>query len=280
MADVVAVLGRGVVPADEPLLYADDFGVLRGDGIFETIHVRDGVPFLLSEHVSRMARSADRMRLDLPDAAAMIGLAGQACDAYGPHEGALRLVCTRGRETGGPPTVFATLKPVAPAILAARRDGLRLAPLTLGYGVHTRAAAPWLLGGAKCLSYAIAMAAVRHAGELGFDDVLWTSEDGFVFEGPTSSVVWAEGEVLYTVPAETGVLPGTTNRYLFDRAEEVGFVTAEKIPTVAQLAESDGVWLTSSVRGISPVLAIGENELAMHPLTRTLQRLLGFPTPD
>src|SRR5690606_2953038 len=34
---VVAVLGRGVVPADTPILRADDLGVLRGDGVFETL---------------------------------------------------------------------------------------------------------------------------------------------------------------------------------------------------------------------------------------------------
>ena len=49
---VVAVLGRGVVPADTPILRADDLGALRGDGIFETMHVRGGRPWLLDEHLA------------------------------------------------------------------------------------------------------------------------------------------------------------------------------------------------------------------------------------
>src|SRR5436190_348674 len=48
---VVAVAGRGVISAATPLLRADDLGVLRGDGIFETAHVRDGRPWLLDEHL-------------------------------------------------------------------------------------------------------------------------------------------------------------------------------------------------------------------------------------
>ena len=58
---VVAVLGRGVVPAETLVLRADDLGVLRGDGIFETMHVRGGRVWLLDEHLARMAASASRV---------------------------------------------------------------------------------------------------------------------------------------------------------------------------------------------------------------------------
>ncbi|MBH0121393.1 aminodeoxychorismate lyase, partial [Rhodococcus sp. CX] len=43
MADRVLVTLDGEVrDADAPLLHADDFGVLRGDGVFETLLVREG----------------------------------------------------------------------------------------------------------------------------------------------------------------------------------------------------------------------------------------------
>jgi 4-amino-4-deoxychorismate lyase len=110
---VVAVLGRGKVPADTPILRADDLGALRGDGIFETTHVRGGRPWLLDEHLARMARSAARLDLELPPAAALAELADQAVDGWPANvEGALRIVCTRGVEDGGPVTVFATLTAV------------------------------------------------------------------------------------------------------------------------------------------------------------------------
>ena len=51
---VVAVLGRGVVPADTPVLRADDVGVLRGDGIFESVHIRAGRPWLFDPHLARL----------------------------------------------------------------------------------------------------------------------------------------------------------------------------------------------------------------------------------
>ncbi len=53
-----------LVPQDQPWLRADDAGVLRGDGLFESLLAADGEPQLLEEHLARMARSAKMM--DLP----------------------------------------------------------------------------------------------------------------------------------------------------------------------------------------------------------------------
>ena len=107
---VVAVLGRGVVPADLPILRADDLGALRGDGIFESAHVRGGRPWLLDEHLARMAVSAARLELDLPAAGQLADLAEQALDGWPAGvEGALRIVVTRGGEDGGPVTVANTV---------------------------------------------------------------------------------------------------------------------------------------------------------------------------
>ena len=106
--------------------------------------------------------------------------------------------------------------------------------ITLGLGVPAdfRAAAPWLLGGAKTLSYAVNMAALRYAAAQGADDVVFVSLDGQVLEGPTSTVVWSTDGVLHTPPPETGILPGTTMARLFARAAEAGRPTAVTPGTV------------------------------------------------
>jgi 4-amino-4-deoxychorismate lyase len=90
---VVALLGTGVVPADTPILRADDLGVVRGDGIFETMHVRDGQAWLLDEHLARMVRSAARTDLDLPPAAALTELVSQALARGHPTSKAVYASC-------------------------------------------------------------------------------------------------------------------------------------------------------------------------------------------
>jgi 4-amino-4-deoxychorismate lyase len=276
---VVAVLGRGVVPTDTPILRADDLGALRGDGIFETMHVRGGRPWLLDEHLARIRRSADRLALTLPTDTALADLVGLALAAWDPGaEGALRLVCTRGAEGGGPVTVFATIAPVGPGQLRGRREGVAVVTASLGVPATARPAAPWLLGGAKTLSYAVNMASLRWAEEHGADDVLWVSTDGYALEAPTATLVWLDGGTLWTVPPErTGILPGTTARWLLDHAPTLGFEAGERLVRPEELVAAQGVWLVSSVRGAAEVRTL--DGVARKPAddTARLLDLMGFP---
>ena len=280
MADrVVALLGRGVVPADTPILRADDLGVLRGDGVFETMHVRDGRPWLLDEHLARMARSATRLDLALPPAGELAGFATEICEHWpAEQEGALRLVCTRGIEEGGAVTCFGTLGPISAALLRARRHGIVVTTASFGYAAGARQDTPWLLGGVKSLSYAINMASQRWAAAHGVDDVLWVSADGWALEGPTSTLVWLDGDELCTVPAEsTGILPGCTARWLLEHAAALGWQAARRMVRPGELAGLGGAWLTSSVRGIAELRAIDGVPLPASPHTTRIRELLGFP---
>jgi 4-amino-4-deoxychorismate lyase len=278
MARVLALLGVGVVPADTPVLRADDLGVLRGDGIFETMHVRGGEPWLLDAHLDRMSRSAALLAIPLPARDELVELARQACAAWSPRdEGALRLVCTRGPEDGGPVTAYATVAPVGGAAVAARQAGVTVATATLGVPAEVRGDAPWLLGGAKTLSYAVNMASLRWAAEQGVDDLLWVSVDGYALEAPTATLVWLAGGVLYTVPARTtGILAGTTAAYLLQHAGELGMRSAERLVRPAELHTADGMWLASSVRGLAEVRSLDGVPLGPSPETTRIQKLLGY----
>jgi 4-amino-4-deoxychorismate lyase len=277
---VVALLGVGLVPADTPILRADDLGALRGDGIFETMHVRDGQAWLLDEHLARMERSAALMELPLPALSTVAELAEQALAAWpADREGALRLVCTRGSEVApGPATVFATVNPPPPSALAARAKGIAVRTASLGLPADLRASSPWLLGGAKTLSYAINMASQRWAQSEGADDVLWLSGDGFALEAPTSTLVWRESDALFTVPPlQSGILAGTTARWLLDHCGDLGLTADERMVRPDELAAVDGVWFTSSVRGPVAIRSLDGVALAYDPaMTAKLQGFLGF----
>lgn len=280
MADhrVLAVAGRGLLPPDTAVLRADDLGVLRGDGVFETMHVRGGRPWLLPAHLARMAGSARRLGLALPAAAEWEALAAQVCGQWpAAEEGVLRLVCTRGPEAGGPVTAYALLGPVPTATRRARA-GVAVVTADLGVTAGARAAAPWLLGGVKSLSYGVNMATLRWAGERAVDDVLWVSTDGWALEAPTATLVWVDGDRLCTVPSEaTGILPGCTARYLLDHCATLGLRPVEAMVRPAGLRAADGVWLVSSVRGLAPVRTLDGTALTPSAHTPALRRLLGFP---
>jgi 4-amino-4-deoxychorismate lyase len=276
---VAAVLGAGVVPADTPILRADDLGVLRGDGIFETVHIRQGRAWLLDRHLDRMASSARVMNLSLPERDSLVRLVESVLAAWPDGvEGMLRLVCTRGVEDGDAVTVFATAGPIPEALRLARHDGITVASASLGFPADLRPGAPWLLGGAKTLSYAVNMASQRWARSIGADDVLWVSGDGYALECPTSTLIWLDSRTLCTVPvARTGILAGTTARWLLDHAGSLGWDSGERMITPGELTRTDGAWFTSSVRGIAAIRTLDGTKMPYSDeITGRLRDLLGF----
>jgi 4-amino-4-deoxychorismate lyase len=241
--------GAVAVPADEPVVTAFDQGLGRGDGVFESVAVLGGATPYLDAHLARMANSALLLELVDPGPAVWHALVDTVlADWPADVEGVCRLFLTRGLGEGLPPTALALLAPVPAETVSQRTEGISVVTLGLGVPADFRAQAPWLLGGAKTLSYAVNMAALRHAHSVGADDVVFTCLDGSLLEGPTSTVVWAAGGTLHTPPVDTGILPGTTVARLFERADADGWLTAHSPGTVADLHAADAVWLLSGVR--------------------------------
>src|ERR1700742_5267218 len=123
-AGVIVTLDGEVHPPGTPLLFADDLAAVRGDGVFETLLVRDDRACLVDAHLSRMGHSAKLLDLPEPDLAAWrhaIEVATQQWVGDTDSEGAMRLVFSRGRERGSAPTAFVSVNPLTEQILAFPR---------------------------------------------------------------------------------------------------------------------------------------------------------------
>jgi len=251
---VVVTLDGGLHDPGAPLLYADDLAAVRGDGIFETLLIRDAKPCLLEAHLDRLTQSAAMMDLPAPDLAqwrVTVGVAVERWLADGGDEGVLRLVYSRGRESGSPPTAFATVGALAARVAEARSDGIAAVTLARGLSAEGTTDMPWLLAGAKTLSYAVNMAALRHAERLGAGDVIFVGSDGLILEGPRSTVVIATerdgAPTLLTPPPWFPILRGTTQQALFDVARNKGYTCDYQPLRPADLYAAHGVWLVSSI---------------------------------
>ena len=272
----MALLDGTLVDPAEPLLRPDDLGVLRGEGVFETTLVVDGHPRDLDEHLVRMAGSARLTGLALPGPDRWGTAVAAVVGAWaGGSQMVLRLIASRGPERGEP--VCYVLGAELPASsLRQRRSGIRVLLLERGFTVDVGASAPWLLAGAKTLSYGINMAALRHARANGADDVIFIGADGAVLEAPTSSVVVARGRTLITPPDEA-ILAGITVRRLFRAAAAAGWTVRTERLGAADLHAADGVWLASSARLLAPVVSIDGRPRTDGGLTGDLAELLQMP---
>lgn len=242
-------------PADQPLLYADDLAAVRGDGVFETMLVRDGHVCNLERHRTRFQRSAQMLNLPAPDLERWDKATELALAQWGSsHDGSMRWVYSRGRESTGQQTGFIMLNPLSAT--QQERAGLRVMTAQKGFSIDYGNTSPWALIGAKTLSYAANMAALRYAKEHGLDDLIFISAEGNVLEGPTSTVIAVRGRTLLTPTPGEGILSGTTQAALFAEARNQGWECVETSLTVADLLAADGVWLVSSVRLAARVVEI------------------------
>lgn len=273
-----------VLDAAAPLIGIEDEGYTRGDGVFETMLAVDGAVRKLPRHLARLAHSARLLQLPSPDedrwrAAVATALRLAARDGIGTatdlgQETVVKLLVSRGDPVRGAYGLV-IVSPVPAATLAAREHGVRALLLPRGHDPAEDAAYPWLLTGAKTLSYAVNMAVLRHVRSLGAQDAIWTASDRRILEGATSSVIAARRTgnriTLLTPEPNHGILPGTTQGAIFAAARERGWELGYGPLYPVDLLESDGVWLASSVRLLAPVTHLDHQVL---PVDRELTRLL------
>ncbi|KAB1656807.1 4-amino-4-deoxychorismate lyase [Pseudoclavibacter chungangensis] len=278
--NLLANLDGDLLDPTVPIVRADDLGVVRGDGVFDAMLAIGGTAVDRDAHLDRLERSAAMLALPRPDRSGY----ERAIDAllaawpWETHpEAMLRLVQTRGPEGLDLPGGWVMAEPMAPAAIRQRREGVRVLALDRGFDGGEVAAMPWLLPGAKTLSYGINMAAKRYALANGADDVVFVSPGGAVLEGPTSTVlVDRDGELL--TPPQDGILPSITLERLFEVGPPAGLPVRFEALRLDELRAARGVWLLSSGRVLAPVTAIDGEPVPRSPLHARIATLLGVPT--
>ena len=182
----------------------------------------------------------------------------------------------RPEGTAGEPNGWVMAAPLDAASRRQRSEGVRVLLLDRGFEGGEIADLPWLLPGAKSLSYGINMAAKRYAVANGADDVIFRAPSGKLLEGPTSSVVLDLDGVLVTPPLD-GILRSITIEELVNGAPAAGLEVRIHELHRDDLGRCRGAWLLSSGRILARVTHVDGRELPSSPLDARLSRLLGVP---
>lgn len=266
---VLVVIGRPVlempdqdelltlVHPEVPVVNALNLGLTRGDGIFETVGIYNGHVHAEDAHLDRFARSASMLELPEPHREGFRRAVRKGIEVLqSSSEAFCKYVLTRGIE-GRESTPFGyAFIDHNPDWTRERTDGISVVTLTRGYPLNIAEQAPWLLQGAKTLSYAVNRAALREAARRRADDVVFTTTDGWALEGPTSSLVLRIGDVFVTPTPDRGVLHGTGQGDVFFFLESQGFKTESRVVSVEELKQADNAWMTSSQRLAAPIRAL------------------------
>lgn len=256
LQSVLTINGRAMAGGDaEAHVSARDRGLTLADGLFETMRVHGGRVFQLEQHMERLERSLAALRIPVvPEIRTWVA---DAVRAFAAQDAAVRLTVTRGVGPGGlappprpSPTVLVLVSPLPPFPPALYSAGLQ-AVIVAG-----RRNAKSATAGMKTLSYTEAVAGFIEAHERGADEALFLDTDDHLSEASASNLFFVANGVLVTPPLSCGPLPGITRATVLTLAAALGVATDERASGPADLFAATEAFLTSSLRGLAPLVRV------------------------
>jgi aminodeoxychorismate lyase len=264
---MLVFLNGKVLPEAEAVVPLNDRGFLLGDGLFETLRVARGRPFRLAQHLERLARGAEFLKIPLPFTSKEIQrFAEQLVAQNEVADAILRLTLTRGPgrrgyspKLAGPPTLAMTLNPL-PRVNPDEPLQWSLVTSAL------RIPAGDVLAAFKTTSKIVNVMARAEAEEKGADEALLLNTNGEVAETASGNIFWIYQDNICTVPTGRGVLPGITRAVVLEICQSLGLATQKRIIKPEQLRNAEGIFVTQSALGIVPVAAFDGLPVAPSPL--------------
>lgn len=267
--------GRVLVDGEASgVVSAFDRGLSYGDGLFETIRFVRGAAPLWPRHMARLQEGCERLRLPRPDADVLLREAGMVI-AGGDHA-VVRIVLTRGVGERG----YAPPQAPAPTRVVAGFDApvMRGDDYSAGVRVRwceTRLAPQPLLAGLKHLNRLEQVLARAEWSDPAIGEGLVCDADGLLISGTMTNVFAVLDGVLVTPALDRCGVAGVARAAILAHRPDAQVRSVRP----AELARASEVFLSSGVRGVLPVQALGDTVYVPGPVARALQqhwRGLGF----
>lgn len=260
---MLAFVDGRFVAEDSPALSVRDRSFMYGDGLFETIRIIDGRPFLWDEHVARLRRGAEFLRIRMPLAAGEFAEAVRHLISQNVVvDGVVRAHLSRGVGVRGyspkgaeKPMFVITAHPTtgpSPAKLRVMTSTVRVLSSDPSARFKTANRLPNIL-------------ARTEAEEAGVDEALILNERGEIAEASSANLFVARAGKLLTPPLSAGALEGTTRGFVM---REFGAVEG----TITTLEGCEGAFVTSAGHLATTIVECDGVALPEHPLAAKIRR--------
>lgn len=267
-------LNGELVAEEQARIDPTDRGFLLGDGLFETMAIRNAKIAFSDLHFDRLLKGADVLGMDVPFSIQTLTEAVSSLIAANnlneTSRAAARLTLTRGPAPRGlapaassTPTVMIACfalpvpKPSASAILATGRRN-EFSPTA----------------NVKALPYLDQIMARREAAEAGADDAIMLNTQGKIACATAANLFLWDSDTLITPPLSDGCLAGTTRHMVLEVAKSAGIDAFEESISPSTLANVECAFLTNSLTGIQSLSEVANRKLSQHPKQQALSDAL------
>jgi branched-chain amino acid aminotransferase len=266
-----------ITPADRAVVPVYDHGFVYGEGVYEVLRTYNRVPFLYDRHMARLRQSAERLTLDVPfDDATLLQWIDRTAAVADVNEAYIRVLLTRGvgdltydLSATPTPTVVIIVKPFEPLPAQHYIDGMRLA-LVDTLRNHPRSVNP-LIKANNLLNNALA---IRAAQRVGGEEALMCNYRGEITECAMSNFFLVRDGAVLTPPSDAGMLEGVTRAFVFELGRDLGIDVREQTLLPTDLDGADEMFITSTTRGLSPVVRVDDRVVGSGKPGAITKRLL------
>ncbi len=239
-----------MLPKAQAAVNVFDHGLLYGDGVFEGIRVYQGRIFKCGQHMDRLWRCAEALRINIPvTREEMVDIQRRCIEANEIVDGYIRLVVTRGVGTLG----LNPFKCPTPGIICICDQIVLYPPEMYTNGmrvvVANRPKTPiaCLDPRIKSLNYLNNILAKIEAIDHGCLEVIMLSTEGKVAEGSGDNLFIVKDGELFTPPVTVGLLEGITRRFVMkELCPQTGYKCTERELGLADVLDADEVFMTGS----------------------------------
>ena len=225
---------------------------LHGRGVFTTLAIYGGEPFLWNLHWARLTAHAERAGIDcsLHTNESVKADLARLIEANAVREGRARvtLVARAGRGLWKMQSADGLASDLLIMTGEARSPEHGTLALTVSpFRVNTLSP----LVGMKTVNYLEPLLAWEEARARAFDEAVRLNEHGEIVSGVMANIFWVNEGRIYTPALSTGALDGTTRACVIDLARELSYPLVEGVYGLHELGEAEEIFLTSAGLGLA-----------------------------
>ncbi len=269
MSSGLSVIINGkFLPADKGQILISDLAIQRGYGVFDFFKTLNGVPVFLEDHLDRLYRSADRMRLDFGyDRDALKAMLFELMGMNNMPLSGVKITVTGGYAEDGyslaKPNVLITQQP-----LLLYNDA-NASPLKIVSYEHQRQ-----MPHIKTIDYLMAIWLQPFIKLNQADDVLYHN-NGVITECPRSNFFIVTDDDVLVTPANN-VLHGITRMQILRHLKHICTIEERNI-TLDEVYKAKEAFVSNSSKNILPVVKVDQHKIGTGepgPLTMRIKKEL------
>jgi 4-amino-4-deoxychorismate lyase len=254
-----------------------DRGFQYGDGLFETIAIRNGQPRLLHYHIDRLTRGCKILGINMPSENELTeGLehALQNSNVLTAYAVAKIIISAGvglrgyGRTFADSPSVLFRAFPAAPVALESYSGGIDTVIC------KTRLASDSATAGLKTLNRLEQVLARSEFIETGvFEGLTMDAEDNIIC-GTMSNVFFVNEKSISTPPLDRCGVEGVMRRHIIETLRKQGTDITIRPCAMSDIEEIDEVFLSNSQFGILPVKSCMQMQWGVGEITQNVMSIL------